>query len=270
MLARLITGVFLALSVSLSIIFFPPLIIKIIVVLLTAIGAYECARMLLPKSEKRLLYLSVFFSMVLSVSLMFLNPSSHLYPLQVAALPILFLLLLLFHIFFPGEIHQVTHKITGSLFTVIYCGILFSFLGLLRDTHQGKAWLFYTLACTFSSDTGAFFAGRYLGKHKLAPKISPNKTIEGFFGGVLMSIGVAFFMSVFIFKNFSSLEVLVIGSICGMVGPFGDLTESLIKRGAGVKDSGKLIPGHGGLLDRVDALLFTAPVVYGYAYWVNL
>lgn len=269
MLARLTTGVFLALSVSLTIIYAPIFVVKVIVVLLSSIGAYECSKMLLPKKQTVLQAITILLSALLTLNLMFLDFSSSSLALQIAFFPFMLLSILFFHVFFPGEIHTVTSKITGSIFTIIYCGLLFSFLGLLRDLPLGKEWLFFTLACTFSSDTGAFFAGRYLGRHKLAPKISPGKTVEGFLGGVVLSIGVAFFMNVFLFKSFNWVEVLGIGSICGAIGPLGDLSESLLKRSAGVKDSGRLIPGHGGLLDRVDALLFTAPVVYGFAYLVT-
>jgi phosphatidate cytidylyltransferase len=146
---------------------------------------------------------------------------------------------------------------------------MFSFLGLIRDLPVGAAWLFIVLATTFGADTGAYFFGHLLGKHKLAPRVSPSKTVEGLVGGLIFSIALAFGFKYLIINNFSIRDCLWVGGIAGLVGPIGDLCESLIKRSVGVKDSGDLIPGHGGILDRVDALLFTAPVVYYYAAYIR-
>ncbi len=114
------------------------------------------------------------------------------------------------------------------------------------------------------ADTGAYFTGHLIGKHKLAPLVSPGKTVEGFIGGIVASILAAFFCKFIFWREFAFVPCLILGTLIGIVGPIGDLSESLIKRSVNVKDSGQFIPGHGGLLDRVDALLFTAPTVYYY------
>ncbi len=130
--------------------------------------------------------------------------------------------------------------------------------------------MFITFACTFGSDTGAYFAGRFFGKHKMAPTVSPKKTWEGFAGGVVAAMGVACLVK-YIFDTyvpggdlikFTYWGCLLLGAAISMVGSVGDLIESLIKRDADIKDSGWIIPGHGGMLDRVDALLFTFPLTY--------
>lgn len=153
------------------------------------------------------------------------------------------------------------------IFAEIYCVVLFGILGLLTTLPDFRYWLFYVLACTVAGDTGAYLAGRAFGKHKLAPSISPGKTIEGVVGGLALAGLAGYVVSWYFLNQFNPLLVIGLGMGLSAVGVIGDLSESLLKRGFGVKDSGSIIPGHGGILDRLDALLFTAPVVYGVAVW---
>ncbi|MFV9507011.1 MAG: phosphatidate cytidylyltransferase [Oscillochloridaceae bacterium umkhey_bin13] len=136
--------------------------------------------------------------------------------------------------------------------------------GLLASLQipPGAAWLFLVLAITWIQDSAAFFAGRAFGKHKMAPILSPKKTWEGFAGGFIASILTALVADLLLGLPLSYLGAALIGAVAGIAGPLGDLGESLIKRQLGVKDSGNLIPGHGGILDRMDSLLFVGPVVY--------
>jgi phosphatidate cytidylyltransferase len=113
-----------------------------------------------------------------------------------------------------------------------------------------------------SGDTGAYYAGRFFGKHKLAPAISPAKTLEGFAGGIVLTLIVALIFQLFFLSAYGLLPMLILALITAVVAPLGDLFESMQKRVAGVKDSGRLLPGHGGMLDRIDALLFAAPAVF--------
>jgi phosphatidate cytidylyltransferase len=134
----------------------------------------------------------------------------------------------------------------------------------------GLYFIFIVFACTFGADTGAYFAGRFFGKHKFAPTVSPKKTWEGFIGGVLAAMffacAVKYVFDRFVpngeLVRFSYWGSLILGGGLGIMGAIGDLVESLIKRDAEVKDSGWLLPGHGGMLDRIDALLFTFPLTY--------
>jgi phosphatidate cytidylyltransferase len=123
-----------------------------------------------------------------------------------------------------------------------------------------------TIAVTFGNDTGAYFVGRAWGRHKMAPTLSPGKTVEGAVGGLAAGLTVTFVAGWAFGWAFSpSLSIsdrVAIGLIAGVVGPAGDLVESLVKRAAGVKDSGRSIPGHGGILDRIDALLFVGAYMY--------
>lgn len=137
---------------------------------------------------------------------------------------------------------------------------LFSMLGLPLES--GAAWIYFVLAITWIQDTAAYFVGKYLGRSKMAPVLSPKKTWEGAAGGLIGSILAAIAFAMILGLPLTILQAGVLGLVGGVAGPLGDLAESMIKRQVGLKDAGNLIPGHGGLLDRADSLLFTGPVLY--------
>ncbi|WP_133499716.1 phosphatidate cytidylyltransferase [Cognatilysobacter terrigena] len=150
-------------------------------------------------------------------------------------------------------------KLAAGTFAVVpaWCALTW----LHADGPKGDWWLLTSLATVWAADTGAYFAGRYLGRHKLAPRISPNKTIEGLAGGVVVGTIVAVLFSLIAGATTQDLwKVAIVGAASVLVSVIGDLFESLIKRHAGKKDSGTLIPGHGGVLDRIDAVLAALPV----------
>ncbi|MBX0328541.1 phosphatidate cytidylyltransferase [Oscillochloris sp. ZM17-4] len=126
----------------------------------------------------------------------------------------------------------------------------------------GTSWIFLVLAVTWLQDTAAYFVGRAFGRHKMAPILSPKKSWEGAAGGFVTSILSALLAVAILGLPIGYADAALIGAAAGVAGPLGDLVESLIKRQIGIKDSGQLIPGHGGILDRIDSLLFTAPVIY--------
>lgn len=162
---------------------------------------------------------------------------------------------------------QASRHMAAVYASLLYVPLLVSVWAPIKaDFSNGASWLFVTLAIAFGSDTVAYFFGRFLGKHKLYPAVSPKKTMEGAFGGLVGGVlATAGFGSSWLIPELPLGHAVVLG-VCGSaVGQFGDLFESMLKRGYGVKDSGNLLPGHGGMLDRVDALLFVAPVVYYYA-----
>jgi phosphatidate cytidylyltransferase len=153
-------------------------------------------------------------------------------------------------------------------------GLLYGALGLtalsaLRLKWNGGSWVVAALTVTWANDTLAYFAGRFFGKHKLYPAVSPNKTWEGFAGGMVGSIlGLVIFKQ-FFFSGLSWADCVCVGVAGGVLGPLGDFCESMLKRAYGVKDSGRLVPGHGGILDRIDALLFNAPMVFVYVEFIR-
>ncbi|MFN2599046.1 MAG: phosphatidate cytidylyltransferase, partial [Pyrinomonadaceae bacterium] len=125
--------------------------------------------------------------------------------------------------------------------------------------------LFFFLLVLMGSDTAAYYTGRALGRHKLAPKVSPGKTWEGAAGGMLASLAAAALARYWFFDEISLRAALPLAAVMNVVGVLGDLTESAMKRGAGAKDAASILPGHGGLLDRLDSLLFNAPLIYYFA-----
>jgi phosphatidate cytidylyltransferase len=155
---------------------------------------------------------------------------------------------------------------------VLYVGWMLSYWLNLRILEDVGNWVYLALFTTFANDTGAFFVGRAWGKHPLVSAISPGKTWEGALGGLLSAIAAA--VIVFIILNLFSpfplryWQVILLGFLVSLSAQFGDLVESLLKRNMGVKESGKLLPGHGGALDRLDSLIFVGAVVYYYVIWV--
>ena len=145
---------------------------------------------------------------------------------------------------------------------ILYVGWMISYWIGLRNMSDGRDLTFFAMFTTFANDTGAFFIGRTWGKHHLAPTISAGKTWEGAAGGLLSSIAAAFIIAVIFKLQFSYWEIAIAGIIISVFAQFGDLVESLLKRNTGVKDAGKLVPGHGGLMDRMDSLIFTGVIVY--------
>ena len=152
---------------------------------------------------------------------------------------------------------------------ILYVGWLLSYLVALR-LDAGRNWVFFALFATFGSDTAAFFVGRALGRHRLAPRISPNKTWEGAIAGVFGAIIVSllFVLPTPFQLSLSYGQAILLGLLVSIFGQFGDLVESLLKRNVGVKESGRLMPGHGGILDRMDSVIFAGVVVYIYYIFV--
>ena len=159
-----------------------------------------------------------------------------------------------------GEPDQGLINAAVNLFGIVYIGMMFSFFLLVRFLNEGFFYLLSMAFITFANDTTAYFVGVNFGRHKLSPKISPKKSVEGSLGGLGGGLIMAAILGL-IFQK-SIWHMLAMGALIVIAGQFGDLIESIIKRNAGVKDSGSFLPGHGGVLDRMDSLLLSAPVVY--------
>lgn len=157
---------------------------------------------------------------------------------------------------------KVAVRLIGGL---VYVPVMFSFLPFLRMLEGGVAWVFLVLVITWFGDTGAYFAGRAFGKHKLFERVSPKKTWEGAAGGMVASVLGALLVKWIGLPGVAWHHAVILGVLADAIGIVGDLVESMLKRAYGVKDSGWIMPGHGGILDRVDALLFTAPAIWLYA-----
>jgi phosphatidate cytidylyltransferase len=180
----------------------------------------------------------------------------------VATLPVAFVLVVA-----RGQHRMPTVAIAGTLLGVWWIGIAFAHAELLRQLPHGNAILIDVLVGTFLGDTAAYVGGRLFGRRPLAPQISPKKTVEGLFCGMLIAI-----LSVFVAGLYQPWmtqgNALLLGLAVALLGPLGDLFESLVKRDAGAKDTGNLFGAHGGALDRLDAVIFTA--VAGYYVWLAI
>ena len=178
---------------------------------------------------------------------------------------------LMFSLWRLTEMQSAGLKAMSFIASPLYVGGLLSCLALLRrDTGQlGPFYVLLALKLSWLADTGGYFFGRYLGQNgkKLHPRVSPKKTVIGFWGslvGALVSVAIA---KLWYLKSAPLVELAVLALVAGSLGQLGDLAESMIKRSTGIKDSGTIVPGHGGLLDRIDALLIVAPILYLYATW---
>lgn len=175
----------------------------------------------------------------------------------------------------PGDIEGAPGRMARTLFGVCYLGFTLAFCVMLRALPNGLLWIILGLGCVWLGDTGAYVGGRAFGRHKLHPRVSPGKTWEGTVLGILTSIGAGFAARALFDvlpdgwrwtgPRLDTVDVLLVSVLAGGLGQIGDLAESLLKRAAGVKDSGAMFPGHGGMLDRIDALLFALPGVYFFA-----
>ncbi|MGM0507917.1 MAG: phosphatidate cytidylyltransferase [Fusobacteriota bacterium] len=166
---------------------------------------------------------------------------------------------------FFGEIKDAIERISYTVFGVLYVGLMFSHIIFIKNIPNGRYWLLALFLLIWASDSAAYFVGINFGKNKLAPKISPNKSIEGAIGGIVAPVLSMLIMNYILhFFDIGIYHTIIIGLLVGVFGELGDLAESLFKREFEVKDSGSILLGHGGMLDRFDSLLFVIPVLYYY------
>jgi phosphatidate cytidylyltransferase len=241
-------------------------ILVAVVGLLAAFEFYRLANLKVPP----LIYFGLTWTLLFILSPHF--NYDFLKPLLLASAIILPLLWLLLRPQKEGVFVNWAWTIAG----ILYIGWLLSCLVALRGMTDGRNWVFFILLTTVASDIAAFFTGRAWGKHHLAPTISPGKTWEGAIGGIFWAILVSLLFALPKFftlpnplylQDFNYWQAIFLGLLVSIFGQLGDLVESLLKRSAGVKDSGKLLPGHGGFLDRIDSIVFGGVVVYYYVIW---
>ena len=164
----------------------------------------------------------------------------------------------------PAALETLKKQILG----VIYIPLFLSCLILIRNSDNGMYWIFLLLSIVFAGDTGAFYVGTFLGRRKLAPAVSPGKTIEGSIGGLATGVAVGSLAKAIFLPDLPWPTSTLLCLVTGIAAQIGDLFESALKRASNVKDSGNLLPGHGGILDRIDALLFAGPVVYLFIVYI--
>ncbi len=187
---------------------------------------------------------------------------------QPALLSLVFALLgtSLYYLFRFGDIKSVADRLNTSVIAILFGGIMFSFTALVKRAggSDGGDLIVLILLTSWGSDTGGYFAGKYLGKAKLYEAVSPKKTWAGSIGGVAAVLVAVSIFKYFQMPNLPWIDLILLCGPGAMLGQMGDLCESLVKRSRGVKDSGSILPGHGGILDRVDAVLFIGPYFFVY------
>jgi phosphatidate cytidylyltransferase len=186
----------------------------------------------------------------------------------ILVVPIVGLLLALWRL---ADMESAALRAMSSVAAPLYVGGLLACLALLRRDlgALGPYYVLLALKLSWLADTGGYFAGRFLGKNgkKLHPRVSPKKTVTGFWGSLVGAVAGVLIAKVWYLQHVPILELLVLAVVAGSLGQLGDLVESMIKRSTGIKDSGNIVPGHGGLLDRIDALLIVSPILYLYTAW---
>ncbi len=227
-----------------------------------AIGGYELMAMKVPSSRGLRSWGSM-TAVLFAYTLMFTTTTSAVY----GAVLIIILGSMAWSLLQEDPLHNASVRVGWLLGTPIYVGGTLAAVALVRDFDPTGAWVLLTMVLAWGSDTSAYFVGRKFGKTKLAPRISPKKTLEGSVGGLGASVVGALIMSFFL-PGLGPIDAIALGILAGAAGQAGDLWISVLKRSSGVKDSGGILPGHGGILDRVDALAFTAPATWAYGHFI--
>ncbi len=238
--------------------------VEIAIAIVTLVCLDEYARMAFPESTTTSLVWMAAMSAVIGGGSLFVAPEHGLLFFAIAGV-----LTLCFSVFTVPELPKGVSLMGRYCFGLLWIPVLLAYIILIRRLDDGLLWLFLVMIVPWSSDTGGYFAGRFLGSHKMAPVISPKKTWEGFVGGLLLAVVAVLVYRALVFPTLTVADCLFLGLGLGAVGVVGDLAESLVKRSFDVKDSGWIIPGHGGMLDRIDALMFVAPLLYAYAVLVK-
>lgn len=270
LIQRILTAIVLIPLVIIALFFAPLSIFSYLIIAVCALATWEWSHFLgmVEKTQK-----AIFMVLIISLlALLYLIPidlslKGKLYTYIICLSIVWWLVALLLVISYPQSAKywskSILIKLLFALFTLIPFYISMLELRSINydiDRYTGAVWLLYVFVLVWATDTGAYFAGRAIGKHKLAVKVSPGKTIEGFIGGVSLAILVCLLVYLTGYFAISFINFLISSLLAILVSVLGDLTESMFKREAGIKDSGNLIPGHGGILDRIDSLTAAVPV----------
>jgi len=230
-----------------------------VITVMTVLGLYEFFTMLEQKGISIYKYFGIGIGAIIPLSIMFKFELTKKWELLFILLALLFLIIMQFK---RRQTQGAVVGISTTLFGILYVSWFFSFLIKIRFLPGGIGFFASVLAITKLGDIGAYLIGSRFGRTPLLPRVSPRKSVEGSIGGFAFSLLGALACKVIL--PFSYAHILFIGAFLGVFGLLGDLSESLIKRDCGIKDSGDIIPGMGGVLDLIDSLLFTAPVFYFY------
>lgn len=262
-LVRILTAAVLAPMVVLLVLWENHLGLWLLVLAFNAVGYWELLSMVPGGSDR---------ADKILVTALGLGFSSALYFRPDQALPLaasLVVLVLTYAVFRFRDMDTVGPRVAYWLTALFYCGVLFTCLALLKRLDLQGDWVLLAMTTSWLADTGAYFTGRALGGPKIYPAVSPKKTWSGSAGGLLAALGAGLLAKLWYMPQLTWLDVALLSGVGGVIGQVGDFAESLLKRSFGVKDSGTLLPGHGGILDRVDALMFVSAWFLAYATWIR-
>lgn len=268
LIQRILTAIVLIPLVIIALFFAPLSIFSYLIIAVCALAAWEWRNFLAKKNEKTVLLFFIVFSIVLLYFIPIESTlKSQLFALIICLSVIWWLTALLLVVGYPNSAKYWSKSPLIKLLFAFFTLVPF-FIGMLElrtinysvNSYTGAIWLLYVFVLVWATDTGAYFAGRAIGKRKLAVKVSPGKTVEGFIGGVSLATLVCVIAYLTGYFNINFTQFLFSSLLAILASVLGDLTESMFKREAGIKDSGNLIPGHGGILDRIDSLTSAVPV----------
>jgi phosphatidate cytidylyltransferase len=260
---RWLTGLILAAVIFALIVFGSPVVLTVVITLFAVGGIWEYNNIVLGKKFLKEKIEGTIFAAV--VPFVILSGDTQL------MIAVLACCILVTFILFLGSVKETSFDVMNVakvIFGLMYIPFLLSHFILLRNLGNGVLWVLFVLVLAFSGDITALYIGKYFGKHKLIPLVSPGKTVEGTIGLVLGSTIACLIFSYFSFPDVPLIKIGILAFVGSITGQLGDLSESALKRNYGLKDASSLLPGHGGLLDRMDCLLFIAPFVYYYRIYV--
>lgn len=275
---RIITGLLLAIT-AIVLIIWGVIPLAVFILILALIGINEFIDLAIRHKIRPSRTMGV-FGVVVLIGFSCWGREEYISPLVVG----IALITMLFYIFRKGLHVSSFMDVSVDIMGIIYLGWFFCYMIFMRklnipETHgffrffgikidQGAGFVLLLIFSTALTDTGAFFVGKLLGRHKLCPNISPGKTVEGSIGGIFGALAGAFLVGLQL--PLPVTDIVTIGLLCGIFAQLGDLWESILKRDVHVKDSGSILAGHGGVLDRVDSYLFTIPIIYYYIKYFML
>jgi phosphatidate cytidylyltransferase len=237
----------------------PGWLLLILVVLVTAGGMMELLSLLVPETKSWVRIVTLATSLLLPLATYWKGVLG----LSTATVAVIFVALTI-HLLLYAQQKAILQSLGAMVFAQLYIPFLLSHVLLLFQVPSGRRWIFFLFFVIFAGDTGAYYAGQRWGRHKLWPAVSPGKTVEGALGGLLSSLATSLLVGKLLLSLGESgvSFLLSLGLVIASVGQMGDLMESMIKRVSKVKDASSILPGHGGLLDRLDSLIFAFPLTY--------
>ena len=237
----------------------PGLLLLGLVILVTAGGMIELLSLLLPETKSWVRMVALATSLLLPLGAYWKGVDG----LTIVTVALIFVALTI-HLLLYAKKEAILQSLGAMVFAQLYIPFLLSHVLLLFQVPSGRRWIFFLFFVIFAGDTGAYYAGRRWGRHKLWPAVSPGKTVEGAVGGLLSSLATALLVGKLLLSlgEYGITFLLILGLVIALAGQMGDLMESMIKRVSQVKDASSILPGHGGLLDRLDSLIFAFPLTY--------